>query len=105
MLLNIAIDGQEVTMNVPDSMLSEAKEFFDKMDSDLDKGFQMGRYWVENPNGEQRCQIAADRLLTAIETENKNMALMMSAYILSKAPHIETVIIDTNGEMQETHFI
>lgn len=105
MLLNIAIDGQEVTMNVPDSMLSEARTFFDKMDSDLDKGFQMGRYWVENPNGEQRCQIAADRLLTAIESENKNMATMMSAYILSKAPHIETVIIDTNGEMQETYFI
>lgn len=105
MLLNIAINGQEVTLNVPDTMLSEARGFFDKMDRDLDKGFQMGRYWVENPDPEQRCQIAADRLLTAIESENKNMATMMSAYILSKAPHIETVIIDTNGEMQETHFI
>jgi len=105
MILNVAIDGQNITVNVPDTMLSEARDFFAKVDSDLDKGYQMGRFWSENPNPEERCQIAADRLLTAIESENKNMATMMSAYILSKAPHIETVIIDTSGEIQETHFI
>lgn len=105
MILNVAIDGQAIDINVPDSMLSEARNFFAKMDSDLDKGYQMGRFWVENPNPEERCQIAADKLLTAVENENKNMATMMSAYILSKAPHIETVVIDTSGEIQETHFI
>ena len=105
MLLNVAIDGQNVDINVPDSMLSEAREFFAKVDSDLDKGYQMGRYWVDNPNGEQRCQIAADKLVTAIENENKNMATMMSAYILSKAPHIESVVIDSSDEIQEIHFV
>lgn len=105
MLLNVAIDGQNVDINVPDSMLSEARDFFAKVDTDLDKGYQMGRYWVDNPNGEQRCQIAADKLVTAIENENKNMATMMSAYILSKAPHIESVIIDSSDEIQEIHFV
>jgi len=97
MLLNVAIDGQNIDINVPDSMLSEARDFFAKMDADLDKGYQMGRFWVENPNGEQRCQIAADKLVTAIENENRNMATMMSAYILSKAPHIESVVVDSTG--------
>ncbi len=105
MLLNVAVDGQNVDINVPDSMLSEAHDFFVKMDTDLDKGYQMGRYWVDNPDGEQRCQIAADKLVTAIENENRNMATMMSAYILSKAPHIESVVIDTSDEIQEIHFI
>ena len=105
MILNVAIDGQSIDINVPDTMLSEARAVFAKMDADMDKGYQMGRFWVDNPNGEQRCQIAADRLLTAIENENENMATMMSAYILSKAPHIESVVIDTGGEIQETHFI
>jgi hypothetical protein len=104
MLLNIAVDGQSIDINVPDSMLSEAREFFEKIDTDLDNGYQMGRYWVENPSGEQRCQIAADKIVTAIENENKNMATMMSAYILSKAPHIESVIIDSSDEIQEIHF-
>lgn len=105
MILNIAIDGQNLDINVPDSMLSEARDFFEKIDSDLDNGYQMGRYWVDNPNGEQRCQIAADKLVTAIENENRNMATMMSAYILSKAPHIESVVVDSAEEIQEIHFI
>ena len=105
MLLNVAVDGQNIDINVPDAMLSEARDFFEKMDADLDKGYQMGRFWVENPNGEERCQIAADKLVTAIENENRNMATMMSAYILSKAPHIESVVVDTGDEIQEIHFV
>ena len=105
MILNVAVDGQSVDINVPDTMLSEAQEFFAKVDADLDKGYQMGRYWVEFPNPEQRCQIAADRLVTAIENENKNMATMMSAYILSKAPNIESVVVDSSDEIQEIHFL
>lgn len=105
MILNIAVDGQNVDINVPDSMLAEARDFFAKVDSDLDKGYQMGRYWVDNPNGEQRCQIAANKLVTALENENRNMATMMSAYILSKAPHIESVVVDSSDEIQEIHFI
>ncbi len=105
MILNVAIDGQNVAVNVPDSMLSEAQDFFAKVDADLDRGYQMGRFWVEFPNPEQRCQIAADRLVTAIENENRNMATMMSAYILSKAPMIETVVVDTSDEIQEIHFL
>ena len=105
MLLNVAVDGQNVDINVPDSMLSEARDFFAKVDADLDKGYQMGRFWVEMPNGEQRCQIAAEKLVTAIENENRNMATMMSAYILSKAPHIESVVVDSSDEIQEIHFI
>ena len=105
MILNVAIDGQSVDINVPDSMLSEARDFFEKIDSDLDKGYQMGQYWIENPGPEQRCQIAADKLVTAIENENKNMATMMSAYILSKAPHIESVVVNSSDEIQEIDFL
>lgn len=105
MILNVAVDGQNVDINVPDTMLSEARDFFEKVDSDLDKGYQMGRYWVEAPNPEQRCQIAADKLVTALENENRNMATMMSAYILSKAPHIESVVVDSSDEIQEIHFV
>ncbi len=105
MILNIAVDGQSTDINVPDSMLSEARDYFAMVDADLDKGYQMGRYWVENPNPEQRCQIAADRLVTALEQNNMDLATMMSAYILSKAPMIESVVVDTSDEIQEIHFL
>ena len=105
MILNVVADGQTFPVNVPDNLLSDARDFFAKVDADLDKGWQMGREWVDNPTPEQRCQIAADKLLTAMETDNKNMVYLMSAYILSKAPHIETVVVDIQGEMSETHFM
>ena len=105
MILNVVADGQTYPVEVPDSMLAEARPIFEKMDMDMDQGWQLGRDWLENPNPEQRCPIAADKLLTALETENRNMQIMMAAYILSKAPHVETVVIDTNGELNETHFM
>ena len=105
MILNVVADGQSMPLDVPDSMLAEAQAFFNKMDADMDKGWQVGREWVDSPNVEQRCQVAADRLLTAMENNNRNMAIMMAAYILSKGPHIESVYIDTTGEITETHFM
>jgi hypothetical protein len=105
MILNVMADGQNYPLDVPDNMLSEAKPVFDKMDADMDNGWQMGREWLDKPDSEQRCQIAADKLLTALENQNQNMATMMAAYILSKAPHVQTVVIDTNGELTETHFM
>lgn len=105
MILNVVADGQTFPIQVPDTMLSEAQSIFNKIDADMDKGWQMGRFWVDSLNPEQRCQVAADKLLTALENENKPMQMMMAAYILSKAPHIETVIVDTQGEITETHFM
>jgi len=105
MILNVIADGQTFPVEVPDEMLVTARSLFEKMDADMDKGWQLGRDWIESPNPEERCQIAADRLLTALESENANMQTMMAAYILSKAPHIETVVVDTNGELNETHFM
>ena len=73
MKLNIIVDGRSNAFEVPDSLLTEAKDFFDKLDADMDKGWQMSRDWVENPNAEQRCQIAGDKILTAIDTDNEKL--------------------------------
>lgn len=105
MKLNVFIDDQPQAIEIPDSVISEASEFFAKMDADMDKGWQMGRTWVDDVSTEQRCQIAADKLLTAIEGDNKSMQQLMTAYILFKLPKATDVRIDTSGEMLETEFI
>jgi len=105
MKLNIFIDDQVREVSVPDDMAAEARPIFEKMDSDMDKGWQMGRSWIDDLSIEQRCQVAADKLLTAIEQDNRAMAQMMTAYILYKMPKATDVKIDTEGEMLETEFI
>jgi len=104
MLLKVIVDDQQLTLNVPDVIVEGAQDFFAQMDRDMDAGWQMGREWVPNLSVEQRCQVVANKLLTALETENDKLGRMMAAYILARLPHVETVEIDTSGEIQNTEF-
>lgn len=104
MILKVIIDEKTIPIEVPDYMLTEAEEFFNKIDKDMDSGWQMSREWVENPNNVQRCQIAADRILTSVHTDSEKMATLMAAYILKKLPNVASVDIDTEGDMTQTQF-
>lgn len=105
MKLNIIVDGRSNAFEVPDNLLVEAKTFFDKLDADMNNGWQMSRDWIEMPNSEQRCQIAADKILTAIDTDNEKMLMLMAAYILRTMPGVKTINIDNTGDMNETELI
>ena len=105
MKLNIIVDGRTNAFEVPDQLLLEATDFFAKMDADMDRGWQMSRDWVDNPTAEQRCQIAADKILGAIETENEKLLMLMSAYILKTMPGVKAINIDMTGDMNETDII
>ena len=105
MKLNIIVDGRSNAFEVPDKLLTEAVDFFEKLDADMDKGWQMSRDWVQSPDAEQRCQIAADKILTAIETENEKLLMLMAAYILRTMPGVTGINIDITGDMNETDII
>ena len=96
MILNVIGDEQSIDLNVPDPLIQEAEDFFANMDRDMDAGWQMSRDWVDRPSREQRCQIAADKLLTALENENRKLAMMMAGYILSRMPGVQSVEVDTS---------
>ncbi len=105
MLLNIYIEDRHYPLDVPEALLTDAEEFFTRMDSDMDKGWQMSRLWVEHPDGTQRCQIVAEKLMMALNAENPQMVSLMGGYILSRLPGVKGVRIDACGEIQETEFI
>lgn len=102
MILKVQVDDQIYPITVPDSLLTEAEDFFARMDQDMDKGWQMSRDWIESPDLEQRCQIVGDKMLTAMHNHNEEYMVLLSAYILSRMPGIRMLRIDTNGEMLET---
>jgi hypothetical protein len=70
----------------------------------MDAGWQMSREWVQSPSLEQRCQIVADKLLTALEKENHKLGMLMAAYILKRLPNVESVELDVQGEIQNNSF-
>ena len=102
MILNVYVDDRTFQVDVPQDVLDEGREFFARMDEDMDRGWQMSREFVDNPGALERCQIAADKLLTALHKDNRNLLLLMAGYILTRLPGVHGVTIDTTGEIQNT---
>ena len=102
--LNVILGENEYPLKIKEKVVTEAQSFFNQMDSDMDKGWQMSKSWVENPSQFQRCQIAADRLFTSIHLNKKETAIMMAAYIVNQMPEVKVIDIDISGNMEETSF-
>ena len=104
MILSVQTDEQSIPVAVADELLAEAEDYFEQLDRDMDRGWQMSRHWVENPSLEQRCQIVADRLLSALHNRNQQLAVLMAAYILNRLPGVRTAFVDITGDMSLTEF-
>ena len=88
MILNAIINENSYPIRVPDGMIKGAVDIFTRMDEDMQQGWQMSRTWVDCPDVYQRCQIVADRLLTAMENRNQELVTMMAAYIMARIPDV-----------------
>lgn len=104
MILTVTVDTKTFQIDVPQFVIDDGEEFFHKMDQDMDNGWQMSREFVDDPNVVQRCQIAADRILTALHNDNKDILLMMAGYIVSRLPKVTHINIDNTGDMHQTQF-
>ena len=104
-MLKAVFEGQVYQITIPSEVLSDGADFFQRMNADMDRGWQMGREWVENPDAMQRCQIAADKLVDAINAENETLAGLMAGYIVSQCPGTREVHIATDGDPMETELI
>ncbi|HEC18894.1 MAG TPA: hypothetical protein ENI97_06070 [Gammaproteobacteria bacterium] len=104
MSLKIIIEDNIYSVDIPEDVTQNGETFFSKLDSDMDKGWQMSRQWVDKPDSLQRCQIVADRLADAISNENEMLTYLLAGYIVSRLPGVQEVHIDTEGEISETRF-
>ncbi len=101
MILKVVIDDQLLELNVPEAFVAQAQDFFAKMDADMDQGWQVNREWVEQPDQMLRAQIAANKLLTALENEDHNLGRLMAGYIVSRVPNIESLELAPAGETRD----
>lgn len=104
MKLEVIIEDRIYQINIPEEVIEDGEEFFQKMDRDMNFGWQMGPEFVEQPDTMQRCQIAANKLMVSISAENSLMSELMAGYILKRLPGVVSVTIDTSGEMLNTEF-
>lgn len=101
MILKVVIDDQLLELNVPEAFVAQAQGFFAKMDADMDRGWQVNREWVQRPDQMLRAQIAANKLLTALENEDHNLGRLMAGYIVARLPNVDTVELKPAGETRD----
>lgn len=102
MKLNVYVGDNMIPIEVPGDMLADAEHIYAKMDKDMDRGWQMFREWVDNLSKEQRCQVVADKLLTALENENQPSSMLMAGYIMTRMPEVSNLHISTDGDITQT---
>lgn len=105
MILDVYFDDQHYRLEVTEAIVRQGRGFFEKMDRDMDAGWQMGPVFVEHLNDKNRAQIAASKLMIALENQNEAMSKAMSGYIVSRLPSVSAVHIDTTGQMLNTEFM
>lgn len=105
MRFKVIVGDQVYAVEVPEDLLREAGDFHARLDRDMDGGWQMSREFVAQPDRLQRCQIIADKLLTAIMQGNESTAMLMAGYIALRVPGAVGVDIDASGEMQNTELL
>jgi len=97
--LTLIVNEQVREVEVGTDILSEGEEFFARMDRDMDGGWQMSRDWIESPDPVQRCQIVADRIVSAMAAGKHDMARLLAGYILTRNPEVTRIEVDTSGEV------
>lgn len=105
MKLTIHAEGHVMPLEVPEAVVSDGNAFFDKLDSDMEAGWQMSHQWVDRPNARQRSQIVADRLLDAMHAGKVELALLLAGYILVRNPGVTAVRFGEEGDMAQTEFV
>ena len=101
MNFNITIDEESYTLEVKDKLMLELKDMHHEMDAEYDKGLQLGRYWIEAPTLEQRCQLTANKVVSAIHQEDIRQFYLTASYILSKFPNLKQVTVSSDFEISD----
>ena len=105
MILKVTIADQLLELNVPDALIAQASEFFDRMDADMDQGWQVNREWIDQVDRPLRGQIVANKLLTAIENRDDDLGRLMAGYLLSRFTDIELLELSEAGEIRDLSLI
>ena len=104
LVLKIVLEDEQREIAVPGKLVTDAAPLLEKMDDDMDHGWQIGRRFTESPGTIERCQVAADRLLSALHTDNQASITLMACYILARLEGVASVYINAHGEPDQTLF-
>lgn len=83
--LYISLNGKKIVEYERDKrMPGHQRQFLDKMDDDMSRGFKLGEEMIEQPNENERMNYVAMKLVQGILADNQGLISAMCAYIASR---------------------
>lgn len=74
------------------------REYLDKMDLDMDRGFDLGGEHIDNPDKNERAKFVAMNLIRAIEANNEPMMAATCSYLANRYDDLAEVRANAQGE-------
>jgi len=75
------------------------RRFLDEMDKDMQTGIKLGDDSVENPSDFQKLQYVAVQLFHALQMNDKNLAEVMSAYLMKRNNQLSLINITQTNDV------
>jgi hypothetical protein len=98
-VLAILINGQRVVQYHRNTRLpGRQRRFLEKMDADMDQGFNMQGKHVVEPDRMQRAQFVAMQLIRAVPAGNEQLVQAGCAYLCSRLPDLKEVRAEEKGD-------
>lgn len=89
----------EYRRDVP--LSSKQREYLDRMDQEMDAGFEMGGNFHANPSVAERTQFVASQLIQSIQTNNEQRTAATCSYLADRIKELKQIkaTVDENGSM------
>jgi len=97
--LIIMVNGQSVIEYDRNTRLpGHQRQFLDKMDSDMDAGFELNGQHVAQPDLKVRAQYIAIHLIQSVLNDNEAMIAATCAYLATRIPDLKQIKAVEQGE-------
>ncbi len=95
----IVIDGEKVIDHDRNKRLTGLqRRFLDEMDQKMDRGIQLGKEKISEPNILQRAQFVANTLIDALGKDNEALAAACCSYLARRLPGLQQVKAKTEAD-------
>jgi len=99
MKLTVFINNEAVIEYDRDMRLpGKQRQYLDKMDADMDAGFELSGEQIDNPGEKDRAKFVAMTLVNSIEANNEPMIVATCAYLATRQAGLKEVRADADGD-------
>ncbi len=98
LMLTVVVNGQAVIeYDRRKPLAAHQRQYIDRMDSDMDRGFDLEGNYLKSPDPLARARFTAISLVQALEAGNDGLAAATCAYLALRLPELKQVQAKTVG--------